>query len=132
MEPQENDDFFDKIMLFFANWSRPIAEEFFKLLQWLFLMSALSFLSIKSDNYIFDALLILSAIMVWFYMMFGYNSLWHNKFHTQFAKKEDSIKSMLKNHAVWSCGALLIIIFTSIFFCIAKVFGKEAALLLYK
>ncbi|PTB91997.1 hypothetical protein C9974_14010 [Marinobacter sp. B9-2] len=133
MEPREGDDSVDRIMLFFANWSRPIVEEWFKLMQWLLVMAVLAFLSKQSEQFVFTILLGLSVIALWCYLMFGYLKLWHEfiwaRFHNGYG---DSLASLLKRFSFWGVGAVAISLIAGLALELAFLFGTAAARILYR
>lgn len=133
MEPSEGDDWVDRIMLFFANWSRPIAEEWFKLMQWLLVMAVLAFLSKQSEQIVFTVLLGLSVIALWWYLMFGYLKLWHEFIWARLHNGSDeSLGSLLKRLGFWGVGAAAISLIAGWALDLAFLFGTEAARILYR
>ena len=132
MDYHEDDDTVDKIMVFLSRWSKPITEEWFKLAQWLLIMSAFSFLSDQTGNNIYRLMLGASVGFIWLYFMFGYMRLWHSKaYEISKIKKSKSPTSSLKGFLIWGAGVLVILFIASIFLELAILFGSEASQILH-
>ena len=131
MESQPRDDWLDKLMLFFANWSRAIAEEWFKFAQWFLVMAAFSFLWKVTSSLVYLTILGISFVALWCYLMFGYQALWNDLFHGKFRVNDESLKGNMLNGLIWALGAIIALVVAVAIARLTLFVAEEAATILY-
>ena len=65
-------------MLFLSRWARPAAKEWFTLLEWMLILSAVAFAAKKNPQSLYQVALYVSFGVLWCYLMVGYQALWHD------------------------------------------------------
>lgn len=129
MESRDTDDWVDKFMLIAANYSKPVAEEWFKLCQWFLVLAALSFLSEVGEHNVYDIALGISMIILWGYFMFHYQKLWYRQYNKTVS--ENPNWGFWHKTAIHSLGALATLMVASGMLSLAALFGSEAAAYLH-
>lgn len=126
MEPHPGDDWFDKLMLFLSRWARPVAKEWFTLLEWMLLLSALSFAAKKNPQPLYQGALCVSFGILWVYLMIGYQALWHDHLSSVSPPpSDDSFRTFLKRHSIWAAGALAANLLAAFIMALALGFSTE-------
>ncbi|WP_155831722.1 hypothetical protein [Hylemonella gracilis] len=131
MKSQPEDDWFDRVMLFFSNHAGAIAEEWFKLIQWLLVLSTFAFLWEATDNSAYLIILVASFFVLWLYLMFGYNSRWHRLFYSKYYREDKNRDGDLRSLFVQISGVIAISVFAAAIMATAFLLGTEASKLLF-
>jgi hypothetical protein len=126
MEEQPNDDSFDRFMLFLSRWARPAAKEWFTLLEWMLILSAVAFAVKMSPQPLYQVALYVSFALLWIYLMIGYQALWHDYLSSTTSPAPDAkFSTFLKRYAVWAAGALAANLLAAFMLALAVGFATE-------
>jgi len=118
MVSQQKDLLIFRIFDFLAKWAHRAGSEWFRLMEWLLIISALSFAGGLSNNTWVKTLPYISIVVLVVYIFFGYSGLWFDSL--QRSKKEiTNLKALLKLFGL----AMIVCIFL---IYMARLFGELA------
>lgn len=129
MDSLPDDDWFDKVMLTVSNYAKPVSEEWFKLMEWFLIISALGFGAQKTNDTMLQVLLLLSVIFLWLRLFVAYSAVWHDR-HQELLTIWQVAPSQFIRILVHAAGMLVITLLTSVVSIIAWRFAKELAQLM--
>ncbi len=119
MASQQENIWVFRIFNFLAKWGHQLGEEWFKLMEWLLIISALSFAGGLSNNTWVKALPYISIIILWVYIFFGYSGLYFDRLER--SKLEiTSLKVLLKYFVLASIVCIFLLQVARLFFSLAN------------
>lgn len=130
MDHLPGDGGFDKVMVFFSNWAHPISEEWFKLMEWLLITSALSFAAQQSKNSALYVLPVISVVLIWLRIMVDYNARFHEFIGKDAGHLPHGPAGSAKHVFLWGLGAIAISAFASLMGGLAWGFASQLSAVL--
>ncbi len=125
MERNPDDDWFDKIMVFLSNHISEITEEWFKLLEWLLVLSAFAFIAKQSSEKIILIISNFSILLLWLYCLIGYQAKFHNWLYSRTSQKEIEEHPSKLHFFKWAPLSILATLIAGIVHSLAIAFSNE-------
>ena len=131
MLPLPTDSRLAKAMAIFTRWIRPAAEEWFTLVEWMLVISALAFVAQRAPGWIYDAAFFISVGAFGIYIYIGFLDRWTD-YTSTLAKgpiddSDEREKAILRHALIWALGGVLILAFTLFVASLAVGFATEVS-----